>query len=280
MSSVITLTTDFGLKDGYVAGLKGVILSINPEAIIVDITHLIAPQNILQAAFVLHTIYPYFPKGTIHVAVVDPGVGSNRRAILLRTESAYCIAPDNGVLSYIIYESCRGSYRLAGTTSAALNFDGTNKTIQSVAITNSKYWLNTVSSTFHGRDIFAPVAAYLSLGLDYRVFGEPTNNINTISIPRPYVNASGDIIGQILNIDSFGNLITNIKNEDIAQKEVQIEVKGQMIEGLSQFYVEKQGLIALVGSSGHLEISLSNGNAADLLEAKIEDRIKVLVSRY
>jgi len=277
MSSVITLTTDFGLKDGYVASLKGIILSINPEAAIVDITHFIEPLNILQAAFVLHTVCPYFSDGTIHLVVVDPGVGSDRRAVLLRTDSAYFIAPDNGVLSYIINESSRASGNLPDTGFTATN--SSKAGVQAVAITNPKYWLETVSTTFHGRDIFAPVAAHLSLGLDYEVFGEPVDCLNTISIPIPYINASGDTIGQILHIDNFGNLLTNIKNENIPEQEIAIELLGQTIAGVCRFYAEKQGLIAVVGSSGHLEISLSNGNASDFLGARVGDEVKMLVGR-
>ena len=278
MSAVITLTTDFGLKDGYVASLKGVILNINPKAIIVDITHFIDPQNILQAAFILHTVCPYFPDGTIHLVVVDPGVGSDRRAILLRTDSAYFIAPDNGVLSYIINGSGRTFVSLPHT-GPSVDSVKINKSVQAVAITNSKYWLEAVSTTFHGRDIFAPVAAHLSLGLDYRVFGEPTDCLNTITIPSPYVNASGDTVGQILHIDNFGNLVTNIKDESIPEQEINIELMGQTIAGVCRFYAEKQGLIAVVGSSGHLEISLSNGNAADFLGAKVGDEVKILAVR-
>ena len=278
MSAVITLTTDFGLKDGYVASLKGVILNINPKAIIVDITHFIDPQNILQAAFILHTVCPYFPDGTIHLVVVDPGVGSDRRAILLRTDSAYFIAPDNGVLSYIINGSGRTFVSLPDI-GPSVDSVKINKSVQAVAITNPKYWLEAVSTTFHGRDIFAPVAAHLSLGLDYRVFGEPTDCLNTITIPSPYVNASGDTVGQILHVDNFGNLVTNIKDQSIPEQEINIELMGQTIAGVCRFYAEKQGLIAVVGSSGHLEISLSNGNAADFLGAKVGDEVKILAVR-
>lgn len=279
MSSVITLTTDFGLSDGYAASLKGVILGINPQAIVIDITHFIAPQNILQAAFVLFTTYSYFPEGTIHVVVVDPEVGSDRRAILLSTGSAYFIAPDNGILSYIIEESYSRLSGLNNALSDKFDLTETDKSIQAIVINDPKYWLETISATFHGRDVFAPVAAHLSLGLDFAVFGEPTNRLHKISTPRPYVDISGDIIGQILHVDNFGNLITNIRNQDMPQKKLNIEVMGQIMEGICRFYSQKKGLIALIGSSGYLEISLSNGSAADFLGAKIGNRVKILVSQ-
>jgi len=150
--AIITLTTDFGIDDSYVAEMKGVILSINPEVTIVDICHTISPQNIAQAAYILSTTNRRFPRGTIHVIVVDPGVGTERQAVLLINEHGYFLGPDNGVLSYVVEEAGEG--------------------IEAFAITNPSFWLSPLSNTFHGRDIFAPVAAYLSLGTSPQEFGD------------------------------------------------------------------------------------------------------------
>ncbi|HXX59515.1 MAG TPA: SAM-dependent chlorinase/fluorinase, partial [Dehalococcoidales bacterium] len=163
MGKIITLTTDFGLCDAYVAEMKGVILGIDPEAKIVDVCHTVRPQNIAQAGFVISTAYRYFPERTIHVVVVDPGVGSSRRAVLLHTPYADFLAPDNGVLSYVIQEAL--SQPVKGSTVKL------KPGISAVSLTNSTYWLPEVSSTFHGRDIFAPVAAHLSLGKKPDTFG-------------------------------------------------------------------------------------------------------------
>ncbi len=276
MSSVITLTTDFGISDAYVASVKGVILSINPQATIVDISHFIQPQNVAQAAFILNTANRDFPDGTIHVVVVDPGVGSQRKAIILKTPSAYFLAPDNGVLSYVVNEICpeRGASHDAITSLPKLrNIKGD---FEIVAITNPAFWRQPVSATFHGRDVFAPVAANLSLGVSLKQFGEAIDCIHTFPIPQPYYSACGDLIGRVLHIDNFGNLVTNIRDVDLPQEEVNIEICSQLICGIKQFYAEKEGLAAIIGSCGYLEISVSNGNAASFLKVKIGDEVKLV----
>ena len=247
MQSLITLTTDFGQSDAYVAAMKGVILSINPEAIIVDITHNITPQNVKQAAFVLNTAAFLFPEGTIHVAVVDPGVGTARKPIILSTGREYFVAPDNGILSYVINE-------LQGKPE-----------LKSYVIENPEYRKNPVSRTFHGRDIFAPAAAYLSLGVPPGKFGEPLSSLNTFTIPQPRHDADGSVSGEIIYGDAFGNLISNIKKNDIPDGEIKIEIAGKTIKGLSLNYDEKTGLLAIIGSSGRLEIALRKGSAAKFL---------------
>jgi S-adenosylmethionine hydrolase len=267
MSAIITLTTDFGLSDAYVAAMKGVILGINPEATLIDICHTIQPQNIPQAAFVLSTAYQFFPPKTIHVVVVDPGVGTGRRAIILRTPSADFVAPDNGVLSYIIQQ----------LSDNAGQQHKLKPGLEAVAITNSKLWRTPVSPTFHGRDIFAPVAARLSSGLPLTDFGEKISSATVIPLPRPHRAPDGSLVGHILHIDDFGNLITDIKSTDLppADQPVTVEVGNQRIPGLSRTYAEGEGLLALIGSSGHLEVSLRGGNACALLESKIGNEVKV-----
>jgi len=256
MAAVITLTTDLGLTDAYVAAMKGVILGINPEAKLVDICHTIKPQNIAQAAFVLSQAYPFFPAGTIHVVVVDPGVGTERRAIILRTKSADFVAPDNGVLSYVTQQSSAW---------------------EAVAITKPQLWRPKVSTTFHGRDIFAPVAARLSLGLPPTDFGSVITSVITLPLSQPSQAADGSIVGHIVHIDGFGNLITDIKKDDLpkGKRALTIEVSAQLIGGLSHTYAEGKGLLALFGSDGYLEIAVKEGSASAFLAAKVGDEVIV-----
>jgi S-adenosylmethionine hydrolase len=271
MGAIITLTTDFGLADGYVAAMKGVVLGINPEAKLVDICHSIKPQNVSQAAFVLSTAYEFFPQRTIHLVVVDPGVGTERRAIILRTPAADFVAPDNGVLSYVIRQS---SAKAADGNRQQLELGAG---LEAVAITKSQFWRSPVSSTFHGRDIFAPVAAHLSLGLTPADFGETITSLTVLPLSRPYRAPDGILVGQIRHIDNFGNLITSIKSGDLPQnvQAITVEVGNEIIAGLSDTYGTGKGLLALIGSSGYLEISLKEGNAGTFLKADVGDEVKI-----
>jgi hypothetical protein len=273
MGAIITLTTDLGLTDAYVAAMKGVILGINPEVRLIDICHTIGPQNILQAAFVLSTAYEFFPQKTIHLVVVDPGVGTERRAIILRTPSADFVAPDNGVLSYVIRQSLTKPLE----ENANLQQVELKPELEAVAITKPQFWRSPVSPTFHGRDIFAPVAARLSLGFPPIDFGEAINSVTMLPLPHPYWTPDGVLVGHILHIDSFGNLITNIRSSDLPQTKqaITIEVGNQLISGLSRTYAEGKGLLALIGSSGYLEIALVGGSACALIEAKLGNELRV-----
>ncbi len=275
MASVITLTTDFGTGDAYVASMKGVILTINPKAVIVDICHSVEPQNILQAAFILSTAHRYFPEGTIHLAIVDPGVGSQRKAIILKTPTAFFLAPDNGVLSYIIDEVDKTPTKPTPNIPAHPEQRKLGAGLKAVNITNPDFWHKPVSATFHGRDIFAPVAAHLSLGVPINKFGDSLSHAYAFPIPRPYQDTKGNLIARILHIDSFGNLITNVRSSDLQGENITINIGKQNIHGLSQSYAEKEGLAAIIGSSGYLEISLKNGSAANFLNAKVGDDIKL-----
>ena len=275
MAAIITLTTDFGTADAYVATMKGVILGLHPQATIVDISHAIEPQNVLQAAFVLSTVYPYFPAGTIHLAVVDPGVGSRRKAIILKTPTALFVSPDNGILSYLIDEHGKSHGKPARQISSSAEPRKLPAGLEAVAITSSEYWRQPVSSTFHGRDIFAPVAAHLSLGLPLKKFGDRLEQVHIFDMPRPYKNARGDLVGRVLHIDNFGNLITNIRSSDLPAGKVTVAVGRHRIHGLSGFYSHDRGLAAILGSSGYLEISLKNGSAAAFLAAKVGHEVKI-----
>jgi S-adenosylmethionine hydrolase len=269
VGAIITLTTDFGLADGYVAAMKGVVLGINPEARLVDICHSVRPQNVSQAAFVLSTVYEFFPRRTIHLVVVDPGVGTGRRAIILRTPKADFVAPDNGVLSYVIQQS-------SGQPVDSHQFE-LGPGLEAVAITNSQFWRSPVSATFHGRDIFAPVAAHLSLGLPLADFGESIASLVVLPLPHPYQTPDGALVGHVQHIDNFGNLITNIRGGDLPQpaQAMTIGVSNQIIYGLSGTYGTGEGLMALIGSSGYLEISLKEGDASNFLKAEVGAEVKI-----
>ena len=276
MARVITLTTDFGISDGYVASMKGVILSINPQAIIVDITHAIEPQSIRQASFIIHTSWRSFPASTIHLIVVDPGVGSHRRAVILKTPLAYFIGPDNGIFSYVLHELHRGHQSQPDMTSTELRKRALPRDCEAVAITKQEFWHQPVSSTFHGRDIFAPVAAHLSLDIPITEFGEKIDSLFTFPVPEPFRDSMGNLIGCIIHIDRFGNLITNFRKENIPSKGAAVEILNQRISNMSQFYSEGSGLMAIIGSSDCLEISVRDGSAAALLGARVGDTLKLL----
>ena len=258
-SRIITLMTDFGTSDHYVGVMKGVILNINPQVQIVDITHTIPPQDIHGAAFLIDSAYRYFPTGTIHVIVVDPGVGSKRRAIVCQTETACFVCPDNGILTHILHNE---------------------EHIHTVAVENSAYFLPQVSNTFHGRDIFAPVAAHLSRGVPINVLGSPVAPPVQLPIPRPEVR-DNTIIGQVIWIDSFGNLVTNISHEILELLEernsVIICAGNAEINHLNRSYAESAvgEALAIVGSFNRLEISINQGNAAQTLGLKRGDTITI-----
>ena len=257
MKRIITLTTDFGVSDGYVGAVKGVIKSINPEADITDISHHIPPQDILSAAFCLNTSSPYFPKNTIHVAIVDPGVGGKRKGILVQTEKFSFIGPDNGLFSLVL----RG-----------------RDIRRQISLENQRYFLNTLSSTFHGRDIFAPVAAYLCLGISPEQFGPRLEKLKSLDLPSPRVSAR-KISGQIIHVDNFGNLITNITLEDFRMlPNPKIRIGKAMIGKISRTYsdVPAGKLLAYTGSAGYLEIGQNLGNAATLLKVKAGAKVEVL----
>ena len=274
MPSIITLTTDFGLTDAYVAVTKGAILSVNPDVGIVDITHSIEPQNIVQGAFVLNNAYRYFPKQSIHIAVVDSGVGSKCCGVILKTPSALFVAPDNGILSWIINE-------------LSLNEDSSNQGsppfmklllgegIEAVAITDPRFWRQPVSSTFHARDILAPVAAGLSLGISLYEFGEKLNSLHVFPAQRPSAGKEGSLLGHVIYVDHFGNLITDIRSTDLPKKAVVIEIAGYHIQGLMSYYQETNGLMAILGSNGYLEISIPGKSACAYFSAQVGDEVTV-----
>jgi S-adenosylmethionine hydrolase len=246
-SGIITLTTDFGLEDPYAAVMKGVVLSINPAARIIDISHSVKAGSVMQAAMLIKEAYPFFPKGTVHVAVIDPGVGGKRRPILVKTEDHFFIGPDNGVFWPII----------KGHEQTSI-----------IHITESRYFLPDISRTFHGRDIFAPVAAHISIGMDPLEMGQAISDPVTLEFPVPEQRGE-TLYGRIMRIDHFGNLITNIKKRDLEKflgpEKSAITLGKLVIEGLSNTYSEVGAgeTLALIGSTGCLEISVNKGRASD-----------------
>jgi len=257
---IITLLTDFGTKDLYVASIKGVILNINPHCTLVDITHEVRPHDIEEGAFILANTYSYFPKGTIHLSIVDPGVGGTRKPIFLVTQNYFFIGPDNGLFTLVAQRE---------------------KVKQVVVLTKQKYFLPKVSKTFHGRDIFAPVAAHLSLGIKPIAFGYEINSLKKIKFQKAIIK-EGKLLGEIYHIDTFGNLVTNVDKEKlfrfIKDRPFVILAGGKIIRDLKKGYWEgKKGkLIALLGSSGLLEISVREGSAQKML--KVKKRSPVIVS--
>ncbi len=255
---LITLTTDFGLKDPWVGTMKGVILSINPEARVVDLTHLVSAHNIVEAALLLAGSYRFFPRGTIHVAVVDPGVGGRRRPIVVETEGYLFVGPDNGLFTMALH----------------------NERIKRIIhITEKEYMLPAVSHTFHGRDIFAPVAAHLSKGVSPEEVGSPVADLQRVEVPLPVVK--GDRIeGEVIHVDTFGNLITNIDEaalEGADPRSLKVELEGITIEGLSESYEEGRTgrAIAIVGSTGYLEIACYMKRAEKMLGATLGQKVVV-----
>lgn len=276
MSGVITLTTDFGTDDTYVGVVKGVILRLNPKALIVDLCHSIEPQNITQAAFLVNSSFRYFTWESIHLVVVDPGVGTARRGIILQTQHppAIFVAPDNGILSFIAME-CLPKGREVIVKDGFMFIGEPGRDLQAFEISNSRIWLSPVSPTFHARDVFAPVVAQLSLGVPPKSFGRPISSIAYLPTPVPVRDAGGLLKGKIAHIDRFGNLFTNIREEDLPGRNAGIEVCGHIIAGVKKTYADSMGLLALMGSSGYLEIAANSGNAARMLQAKIGDEVVV-----
>jgi len=272
---LVTLTTDFGTADGYVGTMKGVILSIVPGAQLVDISHEIAPQNVRQAAYVLYTAVPFFPAHAVHVVVVDPGVGSARRPIAVRTPAGTFVGPDNGVFSYLM--ACEPVEVV-------------------VELAEPRYHMPQVSHTFHGRDIFSPVGAHLAAGVSINALGPPVHDPVVFPPPRLEVG-SGQISGEVLHADHFGNVITSIgllvwRGDELSftpafgaagdgaevclnAREATVALPERDLSGVFRTYaqVARGEALALVGSEGHLEIAVREGNAAQALGLRPGDPV-------
>jgi len=260
--SIITLLSDFGSKDPYVAEIKAVILSIHPQARIVDITHEIEKFNIRMAAFVLASAAPYFPPGTIHVGVVDPGVGTKRRPIIVETKRSCYVGPDNGLLMLAVQKEGVGHV---------------------YHVNNPHYMLPRVSRTFHGRDIFAPVAAHLARGRSPSEFGPEIQDYSLPEFAKPHVG-EGELLGEVLHIDDFGNIVSNISAKDLEKMGIRegcslrVKLDGKTLTlKLCSAYgeVPAKTPLAIIGSSDFLEVSVNQGSASRTFKAKIGDPLRV-----
>lgn len=257
--AIITLLTDFGDRDIYVASMKGVILGLNPQAVLVDLSHEVAPQDVRAGAFLLAAAAPYFPQGAIHLAVVDPGVGSQRRALAARCKGRFWVGPDNGLFSLA----------WAGAPD-----------LQAVSLENPVYFRPEVSATFHGRDIFAPVAAHLSLGVELHRLGPPLPDPVSLPYPAP-VFAGETARGEIIYVDHFGNLVSNIKADTLRHwlggHAGRIRVGNVILPGLSHTYQDAAPgqFLALEGSHGFLEIACNRDHAARRLAAGMGLPVKI-----
>jgi S-adenosylmethionine hydrolase len=329
---VITITTDFGQYDGYVGTMKGVIYTLLPDAVVVDISHDVGPQQIHEGAFILYRAYRYFPASAIHVAVVDPGVGGSRRPIALVTPHGTFVGPDNGIFTYILRaeqmpmhnpELVGGPAWAGGMWSVAPNWAGDEPTNgykepaealgmeqehaedgheeqeavtaaglpSAYHLTNPDFWLPGVSHTFHGRDIFAPVAAHLASGANAERMGESISLDSLVMLPlnAPRVSGSGrgtTVMGQVIHVDHFGNIITNLTDRLLepllrdATSAPVVEVGGHNIFGLASTYSEvREGQpVALIGSEGLLEVSIRNASAAHRMKIRIGDPVRLIIN--
>lgn len=263
MLPLITLTTDFGVSSPYVAALKGSLLSVCSEVQLVDLTQAIAPQNVRQAAVVLADVTPFFPAGTLHVVVVDPGVGTERKIIYAEIGEQKYLAPDNGVLSYIAQRT---------------------PPRKQIELADRRFWRESVSNTFHGRDVFAPVAGHLAAGVVPELLGPELHQLFRLHWPEPQISEA-DIRGEVLYFDSFGNVITNIPLAEVQRiappATTVVAVAGRTIEGLHATYGKSQlgALIALGDSQGRLEVAIVNGNAARELNVQPGEPVHVYRQR-
>jgi S-adenosylmethionine hydrolase len=261
---VVTLTTDFGTSDHFVGVMKGVITNINPEVELVDLCHNVNSYDVFDAAFTVAQSYRYFPSDTIHLVVIDPGVGTARRPILARTMEYKFVAPDNGVLS-LVYER--------------------EESVEVRHITSDHYFLNPVSNTFHARDIFSPVVGWLSKGVEVDKFGDPITDFTKFASPKPKQVSDGLIRGVTIKVDKFGNVITNITPQDVPQlfsdnpPPFKILINSQEVTQLNLAYSmgKPSEIFAIVGSSGFLEICTNRGSAAKALNVTRGAEVGVMI---
>ncbi len=262
MSQIITLTTDFGLQDHYVSAMKAVMLGIAPDVRFVDVSHEIPAQDIMAGAWVVKNTAFLYPPGTVHLVVVDPGVGTSRHPIALKIRDQYFVGPDNGIFSLLFKEYEYEAYKL----------------------NNSTYWAQGLSNTFHGRDVFAPVSAHLSTGVSLDEVGEPIDDLVTYHWAVPIADKDG-LQGWVVHIDRFGNLITNISDEliedHLKRKSVKIYVGNTMLDKVVSTFgdVEEGEPAAFIGSSGMLEIGINKGNAARMLSVDKGAQISIVLQK-
>lgn len=263
--TVLSLTTDFGLTNGFVGVMKGVIYGISPGVKIVDISHLVSPQNVLEGAYALWRAVPFFPPGSIHVGVVDPGVGTKRRPIGAHLGNQFFIAPDNGLLTPMILDAERKG-----------------EIVEFIHLDNPRYWLPKISNTFHGRDIFAPTAAHLAAGIPIKELGTLITDPVRLDLPQP-VRTENGWLAHVTVIDIFGNLTTDLPAEALAgRRDVTVLIHGHEIDGIVDSYGHREAgeLVALVDSEYYIEIAVVNGSAAWKIGARVGDEVEVILRRF
>jgi len=263
--TVITLMTDFGIKDGNVGVMKGVIWEICPTAQISDLSHMIQAQNIREAGYILGRSAPYFPKGSIHAVVVDPGVGTERRPMAARIGDWYYVGPDNGTITVWLERANQEGWRM-----------------EFVELNRPQYWLQNISHVFHGRDIFSPVAAHLANGTSLSELGSAFNDPIRLELPKPEKTSNG-WRGEVIHIDHFGNVSTNVRIENLgealnAKENITVRLNGVEIKGMVDTFGERPvgELVALIGSTGNLGIAVVNGSAQQKLGSKVGDGVDVI----
>ena len=261
--TVITITTDFGLRSGFAGVMQGVIYGLAPQAKIVDISHFIAAQDIREGAYTLWRAVPFFPAGTIHVYVVDPGVGTRRRSLAAQIGDHFFVGPDNGLLTPLIEDAER-----------------INQPVVFIHLDRPQFWLPKISQTFHGRDIFSPVAAHLARGVQLRELGSPFDDPVRLELPRPERTDTG-WIAHVTLVDTFGNLTTDLPNSLIPDsRDVLFRLPNAEVQGITDSYGHKQpgDLVAVVDSEEFIELAVVNGNAALTLGIKAGDEVEVIFS--
>ena len=264
--TIISLITDFGIKDGNIGVMKGVIWSFCPQAQIADLSHVVEAQNIPEAALILVRSAPYFPTGTVHMVVVDPGVGTKRRPMAARIGDWYYVGPDNGIITLLLNSAKHENWKC-----------------EFIELDKPRYWLPKVSFVFHGRDIFSPVAAHLASGVKFEELGTSFYDPVLIQVPQPEKTKAG-WNGEIIHIDHFGNIASNIRVENLGEslqkkKDIAVRLNGIEINGMVDTFGERPvgEVVALFGSTGNLVVSVVNGNAAVKLGVKVGDGIEVLL---
>jgi S-adenosylmethionine hydrolase len=263
---VISLMTDFGIKDGNVGVMKAVIWNVAPEAQITDLSHLITPQNVREAALILARSVPYFPENSIHVVVVDPGVGTSRRPMAAKIGTQYYVGPDNGTITLLLERA-----------------DNEGWAAEFVDLNKPEYWLPNVSYVFHGRDIFAPAAAHIAIGVPLKDLGAPFDDPVKLELPKPEKTANG-WKGEVIHIDHFGNVASNLRIETLGEalkemEKISVRLGGVEIKGLVNTFGERAvgELVALMGSTGNLIVSVVNGSAAERLNTKVGDEFEAFL---
>lgn len=267
----IALLTDFGLSGPYVGAMKAVILGIDPEAVIFDITHQVGPQAIEEGGFLLSSVVPYLPAGTVCVAVVDPGVGTERPAVAVRTERGTFVGPDNGLLSPAFRDEQRPARSASGEPVAVPLPPGCS----AVQLVQERFFRHPVSTTFHGRDIFSPVGAHIAAGVDLAEFGPPADSLLLYPPWRAQAGAGGLIEGRVVYTNHFGNIVSDIRGTDLPTRQIEASIAGRRFEGLQRSFQDGPEFVVYLGSNGFVEVARRNANAAAVLEVKAGDRISV-----